>query len=176
MPPLGTGTAGKATQALRTAEAVDPHLDSSILIAASDPGNINHAAAVGYLKANQPLGLSASRRALREFLTKSPTRSGFRDLQKTYGIKLARNIPTKQINALVDRLQKAFTDGRVLRDGDARIAAEAMLRSETLATADLPFFKRAKDLGIDVEFVGSSGGALSKAANYKPNPVTIPPP
>lgn len=166
-------------QSIRTArqpeaEAIDPHLHSSILIAASDPSNVNHAAAVVYLKANQPAGLSASQQALREFLTRSPTPSAFKELQKTYGIKLARKIPRGEVNALAGRLQQAFTNGRVLRSDDARIAAEARLRGETLATADLPFFKRAKDLGIDVEFVGSSGAALAKAANYTPNPVTIP--
>ena len=62
---------------------------------------------------------------------------------------------------------------RVLRDGDARAAASAFLTGEKLATNDLQFFKRARDLGLDVEYVGS-GAAARRAANYEPRPVRIP--
>src|SRR5947207_3280830 len=113
--------AGPAATAAVTAEAVaevtttpgrilDPHLDSSILIAASDPHNVNHAAAVAYLNANRPVGLSASRQALREFLAQAPNASAFKDLQKAYRIKLARNVPQGEVNELASRLQQAFTD------------------------------------------------------------------
>jgi hypothetical protein len=51
-----------------------------------------------------------------------------------------------------------------------------MLVGERIATADLVFFKRAKDLGVDAEFVGSDPKALNRAANYRPSPVTVPPP
>jgi hypothetical protein len=47
----------------------------------------------------------------------------------------------------------------------------AVLRGEKLATNDLQFFKRAKDLGLNVEFVGS-GDAATNAANYVPRPVS----
>ncbi|MEZ4312945.1 MAG: hypothetical protein R3F14_33400 [Polyangiaceae bacterium] len=56
---------------------------------------------------------------------------------------------------------------------DARVAATALLRNEKLATNDLQFFKRAKDLGLKVEYVGG-GAAAKKAAAYVPTPVVIP--
>ncbi len=96
-------------------------------------------------------------------------------LKEQYGIKLIRDIPLQDLQATASRLQAAFTDGRVLADADARVAASAYLRGEKMATNDLPFFKRAMDLGLNVEYVGT-GNAATKAANYIPQTVTIPPP
>lgn len=71
-------------------------------------------------------------------------------------------------------MRKAFDGtGRAIGEGDAKVAASALLRGEKLATNDLQFFKRAKDLGLNVEYVGS-GNAAANAAKYVPQPVTIP--
>jgi hypothetical protein len=78
------------------------------------------------------------------------------------------------LGAVASRLERAFVGtGRSISTEDARVAATALLRNEKLATADFQFFKRAKDLGIDVEFVGS-GTAAANAAKYVPQPVIIP--
>jgi hypothetical protein len=95
-------------------------------------------------------------------------------LKNQYGIKLIRDVPLQELQATAARLQRAFTDARVLADADARVAASAFLRNERLATNDLQFFKRARDLGLSVEYVGT-GDAAARAANYVPQPVTIPP-
>jgi hypothetical protein len=39
---------------------------------------------------------------------------------------------------------------------------------------DEQFYKRARDLGLDVQFVGTGKGAVN-TANYVPKPVQIPP-
>jgi predicted nucleic acid-binding protein len=173
---LNAAPANPAVGEVAPAKVVDPHLDANILIALSDPKNVNHAAALKFVTDNQAAGLSASVQAIREMLAKPGIApDAFKQLQKAYGIKAIPYLP-KQLNDTAARLQAAFTDGRVLRDADARVAANAYLRGEKLGTADLQFYKRAKDLGLDVEFVGSDPGALAKAANYVPNTVTIPPP
>ena len=159
------------------AKVIDPNLDANILIALSDPKNVNHAAAVKFVTDNQAAGLSASGQAIREMLAKPGMKpADFLKLQKDYGIQVILDPKPKAISDAAARLQSAFTDGRVLRDADARVAAAAYRRGEKLGTADLQFFKRAKDLGLDVEFVGSDPKALAKAAGYVPNTVTIPPP
>jgi hypothetical protein len=177
-PRPGQPPAGGAAGSCAPTRVVDPHLDANLLIAAADRSNVNHAAAVAFLRANQSAGLSASQTALREFLARpaAPGTQTFVQLQRTYGIRLIRDIPQGQISQTAIRLQRAFTDGRRLRDADARIAAEAFLRGEKLGTADLAFYKRARDLGLNVEFIGSDPRALARAAAYIPNPVTIPSP
>lgn len=57
---------------------------------------------------------------------------------------------------------------------DSQVAATAYLRGDRLATADLRFFKRAKDLGLSVEFVGT-GNSATRAGAYVPRPVAVPP-
>jgi hypothetical protein len=75
-------------------------------------------------------------------------------------------VPGPVIGRVVPQLRAAFTDGRVLGAEDWRVAASAA-KGERLATNDLQFFKRAKDLEINVDYVGT-GNAAVKAANYAP--------
>ena len=106
-----------------------------------------------------------------EFLA-GGTRAQLRLLEQRYGIQLIREVPTPQILVTAARLRGAFTDGRVLGYWDSQVAATAYLRGERLATADLQFFKRTKDLGINVEFVGT-GNAAARAGGYVPRPVAV---
>lgn len=149
-------------------------LDNNILSALINPNDSNHIAAVAFANANKAAGLHVNRSAYREFL-QSYSKHQFDILRQQYGIKLIRDIPLEELQATAMRLQNAFTDGRVLHEPDARVAASAYIRGERLATNDLPFFRRAKDLGLQVEYVGS-GPSAAKAAAYVPMPVTIPPP
>ena len=163
------------------AKVIDPHLDANILIALHDPSHKFHAVAVKFVTDNKAAGLSVSGQSIREFLAtgKGVKPADFLKLQKDYGIQVILTPTANEIKATAARLQQAFSGDplkRVLRDGDAQVAAAAYLRGEKLGTTDLPFFKRCKDLGIDVEFVGVDPSALSKAANYAPVTVTIPPP
>ena len=83
-----------------------------------------------------------------------------------------REISLEEIEAVAARLRRAFEGtGRALSEADSRVAASAFLRGEKLGTNDLRFYKRCKDLGLDVEYVGTD----PRAANYEPELVTIPP-
>jgi predicted nucleic acid-binding protein len=155
-------------------KVIDPQLDNNLLSALANPNDPLHAAAVEYANANKAAGLSVNRSAYQEFL-KTYSKDQFAALKEQYGMKLIREIPLEELQSTATRLQAAFTDGRVLADADARVAASALLKGEKLATNDLQFFKRAKDLGLNVEYVGS-GDAAAKAAAYVPKPVTIPSP
>ena len=135
-----------------------------------DPKHPNHAAAVAFVEANRAAGLSASRQAMDEFLVKAPTIDALKQLQKIYDIKLIREFTSKEVNTLASRLQRAFTDGRVLRDGDAQIAANAVLRGEKLGTADLPFFKHKRpqmthQCGIQRQSAEKSGRLQARSGN-----------
>ena len=99
-------------------------------------------------------------------------------LELQHGLQLIQDVSMPEIDAAAARLQAAFAGdpwNRRLHDADARVAATAFLKHEKLATNDLRFFKRAKDLGLDADYIGS-GQAVSKAAAYVPRPVTVPPP
>ena len=92
-------------------------------------------------------------------------------------IRLIREVPLPKIQDTAAQLRAAFTDNRVLSHWDSQVAASAYLRGERMATGDLPFFKRAKDLGLNVEFVGYGPDAVraaAKAAAYVPKPVSVP--
>ena len=154
--------------------AVDPQLDANLLQALIDHTHVNHAAAKAYALANESSGLSVNRSAYREFL-QSFSKDQFNALRQEYRIRLIREIPLEELQSTSSRLQRAFTDGRTVSDADARVAASAYLRGERLATNDRQFFYRARDLGLDVEYVGT-GEAAARAANYIPRPVTIPSP
>ncbi len=134
---------------------------------------------VAYVQANQASGLSYNLATQAEFLAQGKGgQAQLIGLENHYGIRLIQDISWAEIHAAAGRLQGAFSGDplrRVLREADARVAASAFLKSESLATGDLQFFKRAKDLGLTVEFVGS-GRAAALAAAYQPRPVTIPGP
>jgi hypothetical protein len=97
-------------------------------------------------------------------------------LERQYGLQLIQDVSLSEIDAAAAPLQAAF-DGdpfhRILREEDARVAATAFLKRQRLATGDLQLFKRAKDLGLDVDFVGT-GQAAARAAAYQPRTVSIP--
>jgi len=129
--------------------------------------------AVTYSVNNRAAGLSYNLSTRFEFLVRG-TRAELRLLEQRYGIQLIREIPTPQLQATATRLRGAFPDGRVLGYWDSQVAASAYLRGERLATGDLQFFKRARDLGLNVEFVGT-GNAAARAGAYVPRPVPVPP-
>lgn len=127
---------------------------------------------MAYAQANRAAGLSYNFSSTFEFLT-GGTRADLQLLEQQYGISLIREVPLPELQNTARQLRAAFTDGRVLGYWDSQVAASAYLRGERLATGDLQFFKRAGDLGLDVQFVGS-GNAAAKAAAYVPKPVTVP--
>ena len=162
------GLAGAAP----AAQTVDPQLDSNILSALINPHDPLHGDAVAFVTSNRAAGLSANRSAYTEFLQRY-SKYQFSVLRQRYGISLIRELPMEDLGAAASRLQRAFPDARVLSDADARVAASSFLKKERFATNDLRLFKRAKDLGLNVEYVGS-GASAAAAARYIPNPVAIP--
>jgi predicted nucleic acid-binding protein len=95
-------------------------------------------------------------------------------LAKKYDIKLIRTISLETLASTATRIEKAFAGtGRNIKRPDALNAAGAFLRNQKLVTADLGLFKRAKDLGLKVDFAGT-GKNVANAAAYVPDPVTIP--
>jgi RHS repeat-associated protein len=153
--------------------AANVELDNNLLNALTDAKHPNHASAVAYASANKAAGLYVNRATLREYLA-AFSKYQFSELAKDYGIKLLRDIDIKTLESTAARLEKAFQGtGRVISTPDANCAASPFLRNSTLGTADLQAFKRAKDLGLNVEYVGT-GKAAEKAAAYVPKPVTVP--
>jgi hypothetical protein len=97
-----------------------------------------------------------------------------RSLRAQYGVKLIREIELPEIGAAASRIERAFVGtGRAISAEDARVAATAFIKGERFATADLQFYRRARDLGLLVEFVGSPQNS-ARAAAYVPRPVIIP--
>jgi predicted nucleic acid-binding protein len=168
---IGGKWGSAAIRAGRVVALSDSQLDTNILIRLlrGDPE------VVTFVQANRSAGLSYNVATRAEFLDKG-TRAELRLLEQKYGIRLIREINPSQIDAVAQRLQQAFAHTeRKLGTKDARVAATAYLKGEPLATGDLRFYKRALDLGLRIEFVGT-GKAASLAAAYQPDLVTIPSP
>ncbi len=144
------------------AAVVDPQLDANLLIRLSKGDPV----AVAYAEANRSAGLSYNFSTRFEFLN-GGTRAELRLLEQTYDIQLIRDVPLSDIQSTATNLRGAFTDGRTLGYWDSQVAASAYLKGERLATGDLQFFKRAMDLGLNVDFVGT-GRAAQRAAQYMP--------
>ncbi len=171
--PVPTASPVPVVAGVAPKSVVDPQLDNNLLSQLANFAHPNHAAAVAYAEANKAAGLSVNRAAYKEFL-QNFSKDQFSGLRERYGIKLIREISLEELGSTALRLRKAFDGtGRAIGEGDAKVAASALLRGEKLATNDLQFFKRAKDLGLNVEYVGS-GNAAANAAKYVPQPVTIP--
>jgi rRNA maturation endonuclease Nob1 len=153
-----------------TANLIDPQLDSNFLIRLQQGEQMF----VDYATRNRSAGLSVYNMVLTEFLQKG-TIEEFMALQGQYGIRLANDFTPNEVSAVAARLRSAFGGtGRVLSTEDARVLATAFLQREKFATGDLQLFKRATDLGLDVDFIGT-GNAVTKARNYVPQPVQIAP-
>ncbi len=152
---------------------VDPQLDTNILIQLL----LGVPEFVAYAQAHQPLGLSYNVVVAAEFLTLGRGTAGqLQLLEQQYGIQLIQDVSLPEIDTAAARLQAAFAGDpfhRVLPEEDARVAATAFLKQERLATGDIQLFKRAKDLGLDVDFVGTAQAA-GRAAAYQPRRVNIP--
>jgi predicted nucleic acid-binding protein len=91
-------------------------------------------------------------------------------LEQQYGLRLIQDVSDAEIHVVAGRLQSAFlgdTLRRTIHEGDARIAASAFLKGERLVTSDLRFFKRAKDLGLDVESWEEAG------QRFWPHPINL---
>ncbi|WP_292990574.1 DUF4157 domain-containing protein [Nitrosomonas sp.] len=153
-------------------------LDNNMLSAFQDPQHPNHAVAAEFMNANRGAELRINRAVYQEYLANS-SKDQFRQLRaqllNDYNIRLrlARAASLEQIIQLAGRIERAFQGtGRSISSKDARVAAGARLSGERLVTRDLQFYKRARDLGLDVEFVGT-GRAAERAAAYQPQPVTI---
>jgi predicted nucleic acid-binding protein len=142
---------------------IDPQLDANLLVRLSKGDPV----VVAYAEANRSAGLSYNFSTRFEFLNKG-TRADLRLLEQTYDIKLIRDVPLADLQSTATSLRGAFTDGRSLGYWDSQVAASAFLKGERLATGDLQFFKRAMDLNLKVEFVGT-GRAAQRAAQYVPH-------
>lgn len=150
---------------------VDPQLDTNVLIKilATVPEF------VAYAVAKQGDGLGYNEATALQFLAKG-NQADLDKLARQYGVSKGSDSSLTEIDDAAQRLQKAFRGdrlGRVLHSPDARVAATAFLMKEVMATGDLQFFKRARDLGIPVDFIGSSAVSL-KAQAYVPRPVMVP--
>ena len=152
---------------------VDPQLDTNVLIQLVR----GVPEFVAYAQAHQPLGLGYNQVVAAEFLTLGKGMGAqLQLLQKQYGLQLIQDGSLQEIDTAAARLQAAFAGDpfhRRLSKEDARVAATAFLKQERQATGDIQFFKRAKDLGLDVDFVGA-GQAAVRAAAYKPRTVSVP--
>jgi predicted nucleic acid-binding protein len=154
---------------------VDPQLDTNFLIRLHK----GEPEFIAYAQANRAAGLNYTQSAADEFLA-NPLGSATQllSLEQQYGIIPSVAITATAIDNAATRLQNAFVGaarGRVLRRADAKVLAAAFLTGECLATGDERLFKRGKDLGLNVDFVGS-GPAARRAAAYVPLPVVVPPP
>ena len=149
-------------------------LDTNLASALLNPADAGHAAAVAYMDANKGTGFFVNRHSYKELLVRF-SKDQVKKLREMYGIRMLRDVDLDDIAEAAARIEDAFapTD-RVISPADARVAATSYLQGRKLATADLQFYKRARDLGLDVEFVGK-GNAATKAAAYVPDPVTIAP-
>ncbi len=150
----------------------DPQLDTSVLIRAGQ----GVPEFVAYLAANAAAGLTYYDTARSEYLVSAST-TDLQALEQTHGLQHRQDVAAADVDAAAARLRSAFDGdplGRTLHEGDARVAATALLKDEALATGDLRFFKRLRDLGLRADFVGS-GRAAAAAAAYVPQPVGIPP-
>ena len=149
---------------------IDPQLDSNFLIRLLK----GEQTFVEYATEHRSAGLNVYSAVLAEFLQKG-TLEEFMALQGQYGIRLADDCTPNEVSAVAARLRSAFGGtGRVLSEEDARVLATAFLRREPFATGDLQLFKRAKDLGLNADFIGP-GNAATKARNYVPQLVQIAP-
>jgi predicted nucleic acid-binding protein len=153
---------------------IDPQVDTSFLIRllASEPPF------VAYARANQAAGLCYSPAASAEFLAGAgATLAQLLSLNQRFGVQPLTGLFTNALDNAAQRLQNAFLGdvfGRVIHTNDAKILAAAFLLGEPLATGDLPLFKRARDLGLLSDFVGTNRPAATAAA-YLPRLVAIPP-
>jgi hypothetical protein len=126
---------------------------------------------------NQPKGLTYNLATQAEFVARGAgTDADLQLLEQRFGVNLIQDITRQDLDDVAIRLQAAFQGDpqrRSLGEADARVAASAFLKTEALATADLKFFKRLRDLGLIADFIGTRR-ALARAAAYQPRPVTIP--
>ncbi len=164
----GVNAAAKAS-----VKVASQQLDANIFSALLNPADVGHAAAVAFASAHKTAGLTINRHTYMKLLQKY-SKHQLKAMREQYRIKLLRKIELPELGAAASRLENAFAGtGRAISAEDARVAASAFLRKETLATADLQFFKRAQDLGLSVKFIGS-GNAAVKASAYVPQKVVIP--
>jgi RHS repeat-associated protein len=166
VPPAAFGmeelTATRSVVSIPRVALVDPQLDANLLIRLSQRDPV----AVGFANANRAAGLSYNFSARFEFLA-GGTRAELRLLEQQYGIQLIRDVPLSQLQQTAAKLRGAFVDGRALGYWDSQVAASAFLKGERMATGDLQFYKRALDLGLKVEYVGTGNSAL-RATRYVP--------
>ncbi len=150
---------------------MDPQLDANVLIRL-----LNEVPEfVTYAQKNQQLGLTYNRVTREEFLAQGSAEQ-LQLLEERYGIRLSQEKMPLLEMGIAARLQAAFHGDplrRSLQPADAGVAATAFIKKDRLATGDLQFYKRARDLGIDAEYVGA-GRAAARAAAYTPRPVIIP--
>jgi len=149
----------------------DPQLDSNVLIQLKK----GDAAFVAYACANKAAGMSYNRVVRDEFLARGlGTTADLEALRADYGITY-RSFRGHSVSSAIMRLQQAFVGdrlGRMLQLADARVLVTAFLTAECLATGDLQLYKRARDLGMLVDFLGG-GRAAVRAITYVPRPVVV---
>jgi predicted nucleic acid-binding protein len=143
---------------------IDPQLDTSFLVRLL----LTEPPFVAYAAVNQTAGLRYSPAAAAEFLAgASATPAQLQSLQQLYGVQPLAALSVIALDTAAKRLQNAFggdPHGRVLHTEDAKILAAAFLLGESLATGDLQLFKRGRDLGLPIDFVGANRPAALAAA------------
>jgi hypothetical protein len=152
---------------------MDPQLDVNVLIRVLRMEQ----EFIDYVRANRACGLRYNLGAKDEFLaTALGSQAELDCLYQQYGIELLAEVSIVDLDVTAVLLRSAFDGdvfGRTLHEPDSRILSTGWILKETITTADLHLYKRARDLGMDVSFLGS-GRAFNLAMNYQPRLVIIP--
>ncbi|MCI0381252.1 MAG: type II toxin-antitoxin system VapC family toxin [Gemmataceae bacterium] len=148
---------------------LDPQVDTNVLIGLV--GNVQEC--VAFAASHKSVGLSYNEATAAEFLAQG-TAADLQSLEDTYGVRRIEDVSRAEIDTCAALLQQAFRGdptGRTLHWPDACVVATAYLKNEALATRDLQLFKRGRDLGLQMMYVGT-GAAAMKAQVYAPRPVS----
>ena len=135
-------------------------VDANVASAVINDKDANHDGALAWVNGNRAGGLQINPHTY-DMLVAKWGKDKVKELETKYGITVLA-MPEKDLAGAAARIVAAFkSTDRVIRPG-ARVAATALIKGEKLSTNDLQFFKRATDLGLNAEYVGS-GEAAKKA-------------
>jgi hypothetical protein len=147
-------------------------LDNSVLNSLAKTSSSQHQAALDFLARNGTRPLTITRATFMEALG-SYSKGQLKELLSRFKISFDPTVGIEQIGALSRRFQDAFKGTRrAISDTDAMQMAGAVLSKRRWVTADIGAYKRAVDLGIDVEYVGDAA-QRAQQAKYVRQPVTV---